>query len=408
MRRGRYLTLVAAVVTLGCTATDDVGGGSRSPSAEPDLPTLTVWADPSIAPALDEVVATFADAESVQVSVEVLDPAVIEEDLVAQGPFGQGPDVVVAPHTTLGYLIENGAVVPLDLADAAEGYPQVALDAVTFSGLGYGVPLTLDARALVRNRDLAPLAPTSWEDLQATGRAPGQEADLDRVTAFPLDPDGHPALDLFSLQSSFSVEVFAPDEGGGWDPSVLLLGDENGLAAADALGAWSAEGLLSTAVTPGVARDLFTEGQVVYWLTDLDGARAASAAGVDIGVSAVPSPTERLASPFVVVATVMVSNYSDSQDLAKALALTLTGAAVAEAVEDAGLVPARQAPSTDVALAAWRDVAAGGHAVPNVKEMDGVWPAWDQAVLDIVDGAPDPRQRWTTMTQDVARVLGAT
>lgn len=407
MRRGRYLTLAAAVVMLGCTATDDVGGGSPSPSDEPDVPSLTVWADPTIAPALEEVVEAFEDAESVRVSVEALDPAVIEEDLVAQGPFGQGPDVVVAPHTTLGYLIENGAVVPLDLADAAERYPAVALDAVTFSGLGYGVPVTLDARALVRNRDLAPLEPTSWEDLQATGRPPGEEADLERVTAFPLDPDAHPALDVFSLQSSFGVEVFGRDEAGGWDPSVLLLGDENGLAAADALGAWSAEGLLSSAITAGVAQDLFVDGRVVYWLTDLGGARAATAAGVDIGVSAVPTPTERPASPFVVVATAMVSNYSDSKDLAQSLALTLTGHAVAEALEDAGLVPALQAPSTDVSLAAWRDVAVGGHAVPNVSEMDRVWPAWDQAVLDIVDGAPDPRRRWSTMAQDVGTALGA-
>jgi maltose-binding protein MalE len=121
----------------------------------------------------------------------------------------------------------------------------------------------------------------------------------------------------------------------------------------------------------------------------------------------VPTPTERPASPFVVVATAMVSNYSDSKDLAQSLALTLTGHAVAEALEDAGLVPALQAPSTDVSLAAWRDVAVGGHAVPNVSEMDRVWPAWDQAVLDIVDGAPDPRRRWSTMAQDVGTALGA-
>ena len=82
-------------------------------------------------------------------------------------PAGEGPDIVIGAHDWLGELVANGVVEPLDLSGVADGFNPVAVEAFTYDGQTYGLPYAVENIALVRNTDLVPEAPATFEEMIA-------------------------------------------------------------------------------------------------------------------------------------------------------------------------------------------------------------------------------------------------
>ena len=56
---------------------------------------------------------------------------------------------------------------PVELGDKAGDFEKVAIQAVTYDGKTYGLPYAIENIALVRNTDLVPEAPATFEDVTA-------------------------------------------------------------------------------------------------------------------------------------------------------------------------------------------------------------------------------------------------
>ena len=163
------LTLVAGAC--GGDDTPSGGGGSAAPSAGAGGD-LLLWTGPG--PTGEEtkkLAKAFGEENGVNVTVQVV-PKDLQTQFVTASQAGKAPDVVFGAHDWIGNLVQNGDHRP-DPDDRRAPRPassRLAVKAVTFNGQIYGMPYTMNNIVLFRNTDLAPEAPTTIEDMVATGK----------------------------------------------------------------------------------------------------------------------------------------------------------------------------------------------------------------------------------------------
>jgi arabinogalactan oligomer / maltooligosaccharide transport system substrate-binding protein len=97
----------------------------------------------------------FAEEQGITVAVQEVPFDQIRDDLVIQGPAGEGPDVFIGAHDWLGGSSRTASWPRWTSADAGD-YLEVATQAFNYDGTNYGLPYSIENIALVRNTDLAP------------------------------------------------------------------------------------------------------------------------------------------------------------------------------------------------------------------------------------------------------------
>ena len=87
---------------------------TEEPMEEPEM-FITVWADDTRAPVLQELAEDFQATYGVGLIVEqVMD---INDQLPIAAPAGEGPDIFIGPNDRLGGWVDSGLVAPIDLGD---------------------------------------------------------------------------------------------------------------------------------------------------------------------------------------------------------------------------------------------------------------------------------------------------
>src|SRR5690606_27410091 len=127
--------LALALALAACGDGDGGDGGQEAPQTGE----LVIWSDPNRAEVLNQFKAQIEADLGVTVTIEE-----IAEDqqttFVTAAQQGAGPDVMIGAHDWIGNLVQNGTIDPVQLTeDQLAGFPQVAIDAVTFEGQTYGV-----------------------------------------------------------------------------------------------------------------------------------------------------------------------------------------------------------------------------------------------------------------------------
>nr|BFF21211.1 extracellular solute-binding protein [Promicromonospora thailandica] len=310
MRRS-ILTAAALTATLALTA---CAGGADEPAAEestaPDGAgaTLTVWVDETRQAAVEDAATGFEEATGAEVEVVLKNFEDIRPDFLAQVPTGKGPDITVGAHDWLGELTTNGVVAPIELGDTAEAFEPVSVSAFTQDGQVYGLPYAVENIALIRNTELAPEAPATWDDAIAAGKEAGTKYPLLIQTSTEGDP-----YTYYPLQTSFGAPVFEQNADGSYTPE-LALGGENGTAFAQWLAEQGEAGTLSTDVTYDIALAAFAKGESPFivggpWMLESFG-------DLDLAIDPIPSAGGEPAQPFVGVAGFYVSAQSENALLA--------------------------------------------------------------------------------------------
>src|SRR5690606_29528132 len=117
------------------------------------------------------------------------------------------------------------------------------VQAFTQDGQVYGLPYAIENIALIRNTELAPEAPATYDDMVAAG----EKADTKFPFLVQTGTEGDPYT-YYPFQTSFGAPVFAQNADGSYKPELTLGGD-----AGEAYATWLAEegeaGNLSTDIT---------------------------------------------------------------------------------------------------------------------------------------------------------------
>lgn len=396
---------MSAIVLAGCTApAGEPGEGSEEPQFEGSL---TVWVDADRAGVLEDVATAFEDERGVSVELVTKDFGAIRDEFITQAPTGNGPDIIVGAHDWLGKLVQNGVVAPLELGDKASEFQDVAVTAMSYEGQTYGLPYSVENIALVRNVDIAPEAPETFDDLIAAGQAAVAEGAAEYPFLVGLDPAAADPYHLYPLQASFGAPVFEINADGTYDPTTLALGNEGGEAFAVKLREWGQAGILNTNISGDIAREEFVAGKSPYFLTGPWNIPAISEGGINYAIDPIPSAGGEPATPFVGVQGFYVSSESENQLAANEFLVNYIGTdEVQTALYEVGgrapaLLSAFETAQSDADVAAFGAVGAEGVPMPNVPAMDVVWSDWGSTEVAIINGQGDPVELWRAMVESI-------
>lgn len=327
-------------------------------------------------------------------------------------PAGQGGDLIVTwPHDWIGQWAKQGLLMPLPanvLGDESSQYPASSLQAVTFEGKLYGLPVTVESVALVYNRKLVPKPPATWGELVALAK---QLTSGDRYGfLMPLLEQYH----TYGVIRGFGGYVFKWT-GSGYDDRDIGLNSEEALQGFAFLrDLYLKEKIFPPSVVDrntqhAVTTGKFEEGKAAMQINGPWVIAGARKAGIDVGVAILPRlPNGRDMVPFTGVQFVGINAYTKQKDAAIALARAYAGRRGQEVLFLAtGRIPVRrdvvglESVKQDPFVAVWGRQAELGEPMPNIPEMQAVWKPWGDAMDVIVPGKADLKK---TLDQAVAQI----
>lgn len=363
---------------------------------------LLIWADATRASVFQELSEQFEAEFGVPVEVAEIAFGDIRDQLLVAGPAGEGPDILIGAHDWVGQLVANGAIIPIELDDLAVEFTEPALTAFTYENTLWGVPYATENIALVRNVDLVPEAPTTWEEVRAISEE--LQASGEAQYGFVLQTGD--AYHNFPVISAFGGYIFGRTEEGGFDVSDIGLASEGGLAAAEWLGGMYQDGLMPPNVDSDVAFALFEEGDAAMMVTGPWFSQRIVETGVNYSIDPLPGAegVSEQGSPFLGAQGVMISAYSDNQLLAEEFVYGFfaTEDTMQALYDNDPRIPAWLSVDTTTDPNAQAFLAAGTNAIPMpaIPEMGAVWAAAGDA-LNLISQGEDPTAAFQNANEQI-------
>jgi arabinogalactan oligomer / maltooligosaccharide transport system substrate-binding protein len=368
---------------------------------------LVIWADDTRTPALTPIAEAFSAEEGVNVVVLEVPFDNIRTSLNTAAPVGEGPDIIIGAHDWLGELVSNGVVLPIDLGAAADQYSDVAIEAFSFDGATYGLPYAVENIALIRNADLVPEPPATFEELEEIALGLQADGTVDIPLAIQQAP-GDP-FHNYPLFTGAGGYVFGQNPDGSYDPNDLGLDSEGGLAAAEKFSEWAQSGLLNSDIDYGVMTSSFGEGRAPFAIT---GPWALGEfADINFVVEPIPPVDGGTPQVFVGVQGFMISSFSENPELATTFLLDFlnTEELQLELFEAGGRPPAMTSAFEQVAddpiIQGFGLAGQQGAPLPAIPEMGAVWGAWTDAYEQVFAGA-DPRATFEEAAAAIRSSIG--
>ncbi len=387
-----FIAMMMVVSVLGVSAQDEDA--------------LVVWADETRAPILEELGADFEEEFGIPVVVQELGFGDIRDQFKTAAPAGEGPDMIIGAHDWLGELAVNGLLAEIDITDVAEDFLPAAVNAFVFDGVQYGLPYAAENVAFVRNTDLVPEAPESWDDVRAVSEA--LVADGESQYGYIIQ-DNDP-YHFFPLQTAFGGYVFGLTEAG-YDAEDVGIDSEGAIAAATWLEGMVADELMPSGVDYDVMHTLFGSGDAAMIVTGPWAIPQIEEFGVPFEVSGIPTgPEGTVAQPFLGVQGFMISAFSENQILAEAFLFEYiaTEEAMSSIFNADPRPPAFLAVRDsieDEILNGFVSAGAEGLAMPAIPEMSSVWSAWGGAMELVRTGELTGEEAFTDAAEQIRNLI---
>jgi maltose/maltodextrin transport system substrate-binding protein/arabinogalactan oligomer/maltooligosaccharide transport system substrate-binding protein len=380
MRRNKFvlvlvLSALMAVLSIGVMAQE----------ADP----LLIWADGERAPLLTELGAQFEAEFGIPVEVQEVGLGDARDQLLVVGPTGEGPDILIIAHDSIGVLAANGAILPLDLGEQAADFYPAALNLFTYNGELWGIPYATENIALVRNVDLVPEAPTTWQEVRAISEA----LQADGSAEFGYLVQTGDAYHNFPIFSAFGGYIFGQNEDGTFNVADVGYNSEGGLAAGAWLEGMYTDGLMVPDVNDDVIFEKFTSGDLAMFATGPWNSARIVETGINYSIDPLPGAEggAEVGAPFAGGQGFVVSAFSDKVIDAEAFLYDFVATTeFMQQIFDQGGRPAAFASvdtSADANIASF--IAAGATAIPMpaIPQMGAVWGAAGSALTAISTGS---------------------
>ncbi len=376
---------------------------------------IVIWADDLRVGPLQEIGDRFGEEQGLNVVVQEVAFDDIRSQLQTAGPAGEGPDLIFGAHDWIGELVTNGAITPVELPNTDE-FIDVAVEAFTWDGQLYGLPLAIENIALFRNTDLVPDVPQTWEEVVQIAMELEDAGEVEQGFVIPADGSGAPYHNqpLFTALGGY---VFAQQEDGTYDPSDVGIDSDGGLEAANAFAGWSEQGFINPDVDGALMQEIFGQGDAAFaitgpWALVQDG-RGFEETGINFEVSPIPPVEGGTPQPFVGVQGVMISAFSDNALLAQTFVTDYLTTADAQLTmfEANPRPPALQSAYDQVigenpVYEAFGEAGVEGQPMPAVPAMATVFTAMGDAYELIYQGN-DPEEAFRNAAEQVRSAVGA-
>jgi len=376
------------------------GTGSADAGAADDVKpeagaSLLIWESKEERPFVEQMIKEFKDKYGVDVRMEEVGAADQVGKLTTDGPAGIGADVVVFPHDNLGKAVAAGLVLPNDVfADQATAdNSENAVQAVTYDGVLYGYPRSVETYAMFYNKKLIDKAPTTFDEVKAFAKTFN-------------DPKNNKYAFMWDIGNFYFSYPFLATTGGyvygknGQDKADIGLNNDGAVKGAQYFASLKKDvlPLKSGDVNYDIKKGLFTGGTLAM---NIDGPWAIGdikKSGIDFGVAPIPSIDGQSSVSFSGVKAWYVNAYSKYPNAARLFAEYASSkeAQLAD-FKLTGAIPANKEATNDPAVAnddtikAFIEQFKNSQPMPSIPEMGNVWTPIGAALSDIWNAGKDPK-----------------
>jgi arabinogalactan oligomer/maltooligosaccharide transport system substrate-binding protein len=350
-------------------------------------------------PALEEAASAHLAATGVEVLITATTIAEARDQLPVLGPQGQGPDLLVGQSDWVGEYVDGGLLAPVGLAGMSGQFRPVSVAAFRYNQRDYGVPISTENLALLRNTELAPLPPQTIEQMAEEGLRLRKAKKVDLPIAMAVGANGDP-LHWYPFYSASGGYLFSQSPDGSYTTESLGVGEDGSIRAAKDLAGLTEEGVLDPDVTVGEATEAFAAGRAAYLISGPWAVGTAKEAGIPLSVEAIPgfaSTTRPLTQSLVTAHGFLLSAFARDGDAAQEfLTRTVMTTPTMDALFGAGgQVPAWSdsfaGASIDPVIRAFGEFADASVPTPNLAVMSEVWVELGAAQVEVMTGAPPTR-----------------
>jgi arabinogalactan oligomer / maltooligosaccharide transport system substrate-binding protein len=310
------------------------------------------------------------------------------DKISAAVPRGKGPDLFIYAQDRLGGWIEAGKTVePIDFfidKPTRERLLPGMLEAMTYKGGVYGLPINYKSITLIYNKDLVKTPPKTTDEMVKMAKAlTNAQSGRYGLAYWYTNFYFHSAL-----MNAFGGAVFDKD-------GKLSVDSPATVASLNQMMTWyKKDGIMPTEPSEALIASMFNEGKAAmvingpWFVGDID-------KKINYGLAVLPmvDAAKKPMRPWLTIEGAYVAASSAKKEAAYELAKYLTS-------EEAGLVLALEGRqlhtnkavyndkrvSGDVVLKAFRDQLDSAEAMPNRPEMTMVWSPATTAMNKIVKG----------------------
>lgn len=352
---------------------------------------LLVWADGTRAPILAELGEQYADEFGVTIEVREIGLGDARQELLNFGEAGEGPDILIQPHDNIGQLVQNGAIVPIELGNLEELFTPESIELFSYQGDLYAMPYQTENVALIRNVDLVPELPATWEEVTELARELRESGEAEYAFLAQTGDAYH----NHPIYSAFGGYIFGRDAEGNYDPADVGFDSEGGLAAAEWYGLMYDEGLMVPNVNDDVVFSLFEEGDLAMFVTgpwfSERITNVAEAGGFEYSIDPFPGSEVGLEAgiPFRGGQGFLISAFSEKQLLAQQFLFEFIATQEVMSQISERFPVFAGVTSEDPNITAFIAAGESGIPMPNIPEMSAVWAGAGNA-LTLVSQGEDP------------------
>lgn len=314
------------------------------------------------------------------------------DKITAAVPRGKGPDVFIYAQDRLGGWIAAGNTVePIDFfldAPTKNRFLATTMQAMTYQGNVYGLPLNFKVVSMIYNKKLVPTPPKTSAELIATAKK-----------------QTNAGAGRFGLAYAYSdfyyhAAVMNAFGGGVFDGRKPTLNSAANVQSMDLLMKWMGQGFMPAEPSTALITSLFNEGKAAIVFSGpwfLGEVRD----GVDFGVAPLPTIAEagnKPMRPWITVEGVYIAAPSKNKDAAYEFVKYVTDVPSSKILALQGRQsPANKAVYSDAQVAkdpvlkAFREQVENAVPMPNLPEMTMVWSPATTAMNKIVKKSATPK-----------------
>jgi arabinogalactan oligomer/maltooligosaccharide transport system permease protein len=356
-----------------------------------DVPPMTLWhayrgAEEA---ALGEALAVWNERHPERpVKAQSLPYEVFSSKITNGIPRGNGPDLFIAAHESLGEWSRAGLLEPWEEGEAPwASYHETTVEALRYGDKRWGVPLATKSLVLFYNTALVKEPPATTDALIASAKAHTDQAAGRYGLAYEAANFYMHAPWLFG----FGGQIFSSGSGGDFVLNSKEAADSYRFAARLV----NQERIVPEDASGALVGTLFNEGKAAYVIS---GPWFMGEINKEIRYALAPLPkvseTGLPAKPFLTVEAAFVSSQSTHKQEARALALFLASDEIAALRAVKGLQPvatletyARPEVARLAQLKVFREQLDAAVPMPNDPRMRSVWEPANQALRQVLRGA---------------------
>ena len=383
-QRIKLLATAAALAVVG-------GFALNASAAEPGK--LLVWINGDKGyNGLQKVGDEFAKKTGVQVTVEHPEDAPGKFQQAAAA--GKGPDIWIWAHDRIGEWIAGGLLQPLTPSKKVQAeIDPLAWKAFNVGGKTWGYPISIEAVALVYNKDLVPVPPKSFEEVIALDKklsATGKKAILwDYNNTFFTWP-------LLAANGGYPFKLKAD---GNYDPADTGVNNAGALKGAELLSKLIKDGVMPKGAGYADMEAGMAQGKVAMMINGAWSWDNLKKSKINFGVAKIPTVAGKKAAPFVGVIGAMISKASPNRDVAvefienymlavKGLKMINDDVPLGTPASKTLFAELKNDPNIQATMASAQD----GAPMPNNPEMGRFWSSMGSALQNLTEGRQAPKE----------------